>query len=115
MRELTYHHKPMTWVPASPSIPRLMDQLKQRGTSSYVILEPGDATCYELIISRPPTGGLIVQRVSGGEPHGTAFMLYEFTRVEEIKQRLKGNGCFNPWSQELLSWWLEELQFRLFH
>lgn len=115
MRELGYNGHPMTWAPVRPSTFRLMDQLKERGTSSYIILEPGDATRYELIVSRPPTGGLIVQRVSGGEPSGTAFMLYEYTRVEEIEHRLKDNGCHNAWSRTLLAWWLDGLRDQLFN
>lgn len=98
----------MKFNPVSQDIETLVVQL-QHGMGRHVVLEPGDSTRYDLVIT--PTihdKELCVTRLIGGDPVASILVHphsgdYEFSKLANS----------NNWTWELLKWWFYGLMLKM--
>jgi len=121
INELRYHgDRAMVWDPINVDREFLLDTLRS-GRQAHVVLEPGDCSRYDLLVTWLPTlsnehgfgvfrlaaddakDGLLVTRVRGGQIVGTALVgWFNHGGVRAI-----ADG--NEWSAEFFDWWCSEL------
>ncbi|KKN88120.1 hypothetical protein LCGC14_0251920 [marine sediment metagenome] len=119
---IEYQGKPMTFDPTNISVLRVV-QLLYRGTPQVVILEPGDATRYVLllvplgtgiapylgdygILSRESNQYLFVSKLAGEECLGT-WIPFGQDRVVRTHNVVPLSN--NEWSRQFLAWWFTSL------
>lgn len=117
---LQYHDREFTLEPVNVSFATVVSHLKRTGKPIFVELEPGDATRYCLIVCLlgNDTGNLDILAVIRtndfplySDSVGSAVVTlrdcaecsFEFER--EIEHMSKGN----PWTGEVLGWWVRNL------
>lgn len=118
MKQLSYNGTPMRWEPSNWPGNTLLNALDAECACS-VVLEPGDATRYDLIIV--PLGGehvhiagcdskyLLVTRV-GSKRDFTTALLSPWNLSIVARELAQGWD----WTEVLLTWWLDALREKLY-
>lgn len=115
IEQLDYRGKPMHWAPVGVNEDNFLNSIANQDTVCAV-LEPGDATRYELIISPASVANavlrydrdtardlLIVIRVRGGDPVGVAIV------GEHQLYTIRSFCDNNTWTNMFLTWWFKVL------
>lgn len=113
MKDLDYFGKPLRWEPVRSDEPDCAEAVRQ-GVPLYVVLEPGDGTRYDLVVSRLARAErlpgepmqFVVSRIQSGTH--VASQLFD---AEKPDASAIANG--NDWSATVLAWWLSELAERV--
>lgn len=88
-------------------------QTLRSGTAEVVYLEPGDGTRYTLLLALVEEGDqpcLVVSRLNvGPEQYASlAFQLWDFDGFSAARAA-SHMACGNPWSEQVLAWWLRQV------
>ncbi len=119
MTNLDYHGKLMRWKPINHDEDSFLNRIAEQVTVC-AILEPGDGTQYDLILSPgepvndvlhyDPTAvkqALIVVRVTGGDPCGLAIVApHDYFHVYDLSNS-------NEWTVAFFTWWFATLYEKL--
>jgi hypothetical protein len=124
MKTLDYNGRPMEFVPINV-LPSRMLQLLHQGTPQVVILEPGDATRYTLLLLPLDLGDNVSAHLDsvGIPPNSCDEYLFVSALSDQLSRgewlpfgpgRTVGtydlvNISTNEWSREFLAWWFTEL------
>ena len=110
--ELWYNSKQLNWGACSPSMPRVVECLLHGTGSVWVVLQPGDGTRYDLLLTLRSTiegaeqGGwgeepsLFASRYIGGRGVGCTSVWSDCHQWD-----LETVSNSNSWTARVLSWW----------
>jgi hypothetical protein len=118
MDALLYHNKPMQAGACTPSLDRIVSALKG-DEPVMVLLEPGDATRYTLLLVPTWAREVRGQLAHYGVPEDEAHRYLLVTKLDgdhsgQMAWASKDVGPWdlpfdNEWTRELLTWWLRSL------
>lgn len=97
---LLYHGKPMEPEPINLRLSEIYPRLAT-GQPIHAVLEPGDATRYELVIMWLLHYGYFVARIERGDDTPRGVYLAEHYDIEELLPL----GS-NPWTIQVFDWWI---------
>lgn len=110
MKTLNYGSNSMTREPVNQSFGSTLRQLEPYRSSTYVVLEPGDGTRYDVIVTRVDRQSFYVSRIVGGDLLNTDPVLVQAHMHEkELKAAITPLIQGNAWTAMLMTWWLAEL------
>jgi len=103
--DLRVNDRDLVRDPRNVSLAALAALLRHATVGYYVILEPGDATRYDLALVRDHRNGLVVTRLRGNEPVAHAFFYDGMSRfaLAEAAQLLASEDSHTA---VVLGWWV---------
>jgi hypothetical protein len=124
METLEYYGKSLKVEPVNTTREKIVLALDNLlALSVSVILEPGDATRYEFILTplkgvqgevcgwdpRYEDKHLLVTRLRGGYPTGSTILWDGCYLPEQVDPLLANGPAVRRWERELFTWWFEQL------